>query len=244
MGRPHRVDVAGHAYHVLNRAVGRRTIFKTERDFAAFEAVLAQAVERTGGDVQLLAYCVMSNHWHLVLRTTADGALSPFMKWLTLTHTQRYQVAHKHVGHGPVYQGRFKSFIIESGEHLLTVCRYVERNAAQASLVGPKGRAEDWRWSSLWRWRNPAAGEGEDPRLALSPWPTGGQGTPMADGSGRPRTWLRLVNTPQSEAELAALHHAMTKSRPYGSDAWTGRMIHRHALTTTTRNPGRPAGTQ
>lgn len=139
MGRSRRVDVAGYAYHVLNRAVGRQLIFQTGGDFQAFEAVLAEAVARSAGGVQLLAYCVMGNHWHLVVRTTADGALSPFMKWLTLTHTQRYQVAHQHVGYGPVYQGRYKSFIVQSGEHLLRVCRYVERNAARASLVERAG---------------------------------------------------------------------------------------------------------
>lgn len=239
MGRPRRVDVGGYVYHVLNRAVGRRAVFRTERDFKAFEAVLAEALDRAGGEVQLLAYCVMGNHWHLVLRTTADGALSPFMKWLTLTHTQRYQVAHKHVGHGPVYQGRFKSFVVESGEHLLTVCRYVERNAARASLVE---RAEDWRWSSLWRWRQPAS-EAEDTGavpLVLSPWPTKGLGTPAADGTGRPRNWLRLVNTPQRPGDLEALRRAVQKAQPYGGDRWMRRMINRHDLASTTRERGRP----
>ncbi len=132
--------------------MGRQRIFKTDKDYAAFESVIAQTLERSGSEVQLLAYCIMGNHWHLVLRTFADGALSPFMKWLTLTHTQRYQVAHKRVGYGPVYQGRFKSFVIGTGEHLLTVCRYVERNAARASLVE---RAEDWQWSGRSvPWRN------------------------------------------------------------------------------------------
>lgn len=216
-------------------------IFQKDGDFEAFEAVLAEAVERSNGRVQLLAYCVMGNHWHLVVRTTTDGALSPFMKWLTLTHTQRYQVAHQHVGYGPVYQGRFKSFIIESGEHLLQVCRYVERNAARASLVE---RAEDWRWSSLWWWRNPnkanAATEPGQPELVLSPWPIKDLGTPMADGSGRPRQWLRVVNTPQNEVELDALRHAVKKSRPYGGDRWSARIITKHDLTSTTRGRGRP----
>ncbi len=238
MGRPNRVDVGGYAYHVLNRAVGRRRIFRTEGDFTAFERVLAEAVQRSGGTVRLLAYCVMGNHWHLVVRTTVDGALSPFMKWLTLTHTQRYQVAHKQVGEGPVYQGRFKSFVIERGRHLLTVCRYVERNAARAALVE---RAEQWRWSSLWRWRHPEVQADDDPPLILSPWPAAGVGTPAADGSGRPRQWLRQVNTPLSETELAALRRAAAKCRPFGSDPWTQRLIERFDLQSTIRGRGRPA---
>ena len=215
MGRPRRVDAAGYCYHLINRSAGRRMIFRKDADFEAFESVLAEAVERSNGSVELLAYCVMGNHWHLVVRARTDGALSPFMKWLTLTHTQRHQVAHQKVGYGPVYQGRFKSFVIESGEHLLQVCRYVERNAARASLVE---RAEEWRWSSLWRWRNlkkaEAAINSDEAEPVLSPWPVKDLGTSAADGSGRPRQWLRVVNTPQSEAELDALRHAVKKSCP------------------------------
>ena len=92
--------------------------------------------------MRLLAYCVMPNHWHLVLWPREDGDLSTFVGWLTLTHTQRWH-AHRHsVGSGHVYQGRFKSFLVESDEHLWTVCRYVERNAFRAGLCE---RAEQWR---------------------------------------------------------------------------------------------------
>jgi len=163
------------------------------------------------------------------------------MKWLTLTHTQRYQVAQQHVGYGPVYQGRFKSFVIQSGEHLLQVCRYVERNAARASLVE---RAEDWRWSSLWRWRNSnassAGNDPEQPALVLSPWPAKDVGTAAAGGSGRPRQWLRLVNAPHNQTELDALRLAVKKSRPYGGDRWSAKIIAEHDLTSTTRGRGRP----
>jgi len=228
MGRPPRIDVGGYAYHVLNRAAGRRRIFAKDADYAAFERVLAEAVERAAGDVELLAYCVMGNHWHLVVRTTRDGALSPFMKWLTLTHTQRYQVAHDSVGDGPVYQGRFKSFLIEQDRHFLTVARYVERNAARAGLVE---RAEDWRWGSLWRWRQSDPPSDDAPALRLSRWPIPG---------GRPKQWLRTVNTPLNENELAAMRRCAHRSTPHGSDAWRSRMVEQFGLQTTVRQPGRP----
>ena len=228
MGRSPRVDAGGVAYHVLNRSVGRRMIFRRDGDFTAFEQVMAQALARAGGQVELLSYCVMGNHWHLVLHTRADGVISPFMKWLTLTHTQRWQVSHGHVGEGPVYQGRFKSFPIEADDHLLAVCRYVERNAARASLVE---RAEDWRWSSLWRWRHPNHMDPFTPRLTMGNWPVPG---------GRPRHWLRTVNTPISEAELQAMQTAARRGQPYGSDRWVQRMMDRFDLTSTFRRPGRP----
>ncbi len=133
--------------HVLNRANARLPIFERDDDYAAFERVLEEAVDRTG--TRLLSYCLMPNHWHLVVWPHDDGELSRFAGWLTLTHTQRWH-AHRHsAGTGHLYQGRFKSFPIQEDDHFLTVCRYVERNAPRAKLVA---RAEEWRWSSLYRW--------------------------------------------------------------------------------------------
>ena len=240
MGRPQRVDVGGYVYHVLNRSVGQRRLFHKAQDFIAFERVLAEALQRTGGTVQLLAYCVMGNHWHLVLRTKADGVLSPFMKWLTLTHTQRYRVAHGNVGTGPVYQGRFKSFLVEADGYFLSVCRYVERNPVRAGMVQ---RAEDWPWSSLWRWRHPtqaAARDSDGPPLIVSPWRVSSKLSTASDGSGRPRQWLRTVNAPLSEAELSALQAATNRCQPYGSSRWVDRMVELHSLESTRRPQGRP----
>ena len=146
MGRALRIAAGGFAYHVLNRANARMRIFDKPKDYEAFERILADAVRRV--KMRLLAYCVMPNHWHLVVWPREEGDLSTFVGWLTLTHTQRWH-AHRHsVGSGHVYQGRFKSFLVESDEYLWTVCRYVERNALRAGLCE---RAEEWRWSSLWR---------------------------------------------------------------------------------------------
>src|SRR5437763_17168216 len=139
MGRPRRAAEGGYVYHVLNRANARMTIFEDAADYEAFEKVLLQAVERT--KIRLLAYCVMPNHWHLIVWPRQDGELSRFVGWLTLTHTQRWH-AHRHSqGSGHVYQGRFKSFPVQGGEHFLAACRYVERNALRANLVE---RADDW----------------------------------------------------------------------------------------------------
>ena len=111
MGRPKRAADGGLIYHVLNRANARLPIFEKAGDYEAFERVLSEAVERTG--TRLLAYCLLPNHWHLVVLPIEDGELSRFTGWLTLTHTQRWH-AHRHsTGQGHVYQGRFKSFPIQ-----------------------------------------------------------------------------------------------------------------------------------
>jgi len=121
-------------YHVLNRAAGRVRLFTRAGDYAAFEAVLEQAWARL--PTRLLSYCVMPSHFHLVLWPREDGELSEFMRWLTVTHTQRWHAHRGTAGAGLLYQGRFKSFPIQEDPNLLTVCRYVERNALRAGWSG------------------------------------------------------------------------------------------------------------
>ncbi|HVV99014.1 MAG TPA: transposase [Planctomycetaceae bacterium] len=98
--------------------------------------------------MRVCGYCLMPNHWHLVLWPERDGDLAAFMLRLTVTHVTRWQRHEKQVGHGHVYQGRFKSFPVSSDEYFYQAVRYVERNALRAQLCR---RAEQWRWSSLWR---------------------------------------------------------------------------------------------
>src|SRR5438309_3484915 len=162
MSRPPRASEGGLVYHALNRGNARSLIFDDDEDYAAFERTLGEAVARH--DMRLLAYCLMPNHFHLVVWPRLDGELTRFMRWLTMTHTQRWH-AHRHsAGSGHLYQGRFKSFPVQSDEHLYTVCRYVERNARRAGLAP---RAEQWRWGSLWWMMNTKAGS--SPVLPLSP---------------------------------------------------------------------------
>src|SRR5205814_5019713 len=152
----------GLVYHVLNRAVARLPLFEKDGDYQAFERVMGEALHET--PMRVLAYCLMPNHWHMVLWPEHDGELTAFVRWLTHTHSMRWH-AHYHTGGtGHIYQGRFKSFPIEGDDHFYTVCRYVERNPLRANLVQ---RAEHWRWSSLWRRIH-----GDDqPGPLLAPWP-------------------------------------------------------------------------
>ena len=199
MPRRRRKHLAGVVYHVVNRAAKRSLLFDGAADYVAFERVLTAAVER--GGVALYAYCVMPNHWHLLLSPTVDGSLSRFMHWLTTTHARRWQLNRGLDGHGAVYQGRFKDIPVASDRHFLWVCRYVERNPLRASLVE---RAEEWRWSSL-TCRN--GDRPEVPRLA--PWPVAS-----------PDDWSTLVNTPQTRAEIEDFHRAVRTREPFGSEEW------------------------
>lgn len=151
-----------------------------------------------------------------------DGELSRFMRWLTLTHTQRWH-AHRHsAGSGHLYQGRFKSFPVSSDEHLLAACRYVERNALRAGLVD---RAESWRWGSLSRRLEPAGGAG----APLSAWPIE-----------RPVDWVKRVNAAMSPPEEEALRQSLRRGCPFGPREWNEATTRRLGLESTLRPVGRP----
>lgn len=221
MPRQARVAPGGLVYHVLNRGVGRMTLFEKDGDFLAFERCLREAQEVVA--VPLLSYCVMPNHWHLVLAPEKDGHLATFMQRLTLTHARRWQEHRKLHGCGHVYQGRYKSFPVQCDEHFLSLARYVERNALRANLTA---RAERWRWCSLWRRRNRLV----DPELpTLSRWPVP-----------EPAHWLRLVNTPQTQGDVDALRKSMERGQPFGGERWVRQMTTRLGLEHTFRPRGRP----
>ena len=162
----------------------------------------------------------MPNHWHMVVRPREDRDLSEFMRWLTVTHTQRWHAHHHTSGTGHLYQGRYKSFPVQEDPHFLIVCRYVERNALRAGLAA---RAQQWRGSSLWHW---TSGGGE----LLSDWPVQ-----------RPGDWIDFVNEPQSAGELEQLRQAVAKGRPFGQEQWEQRVIEQLQLAHTCRDRGRPA---
>ena len=119
MPRRPRLAAEDLAYHVLNRRVGRLSLFDQPADYAAFETILAEAQTQTG--IRIAAYCLMPSHWHLLLWPRRDGELSEVLRWMTVTHTQRWHAHHHTAGTGPVYQGRFKSLPVQTDAHFLTV---------------------------------------------------------------------------------------------------------------------------
>jgi len=203
-------------YHVINRGNGRAEVFHKDADYAAFVDLLVAANERL--PLRVLGYMLMPNHFHLVLWPRGDGDLSRWMQWLLTTHVRRYHRHYHSSGH--VWQGRFKAFPIQRDSHLLTVLRYVERNALRARLVE---RAEDWLWSSLaWRRR------GRRPTL-LAEWPVA-----------CPRNWLATVNAAQSGAEEQALQRSIARGTPFGTERWQVRTAARLGLESSLRPRGRP----
>ena len=221
MPRTARAIEAGTVYHVLNRGNARMRIFHKAGDYRAFETVLAEGLERY--PVDLFTYCLMPNHWHLVVRPNTDEALGRWMGWIGVTHVRRHHEHYHTRGGGHLYQGRFKSFPVAEDEHFLTLCRYVEANPLRAGLVK---RAQDWAWSRAGRkLQNDAVAD----ELLLSPWPVE-----------RPRNWSARINAKFAQKPLEALRQSVNRGRPMGSEDWVKATARRLGLEFTLRGPGRP----
>jgi putative transposase len=142
MPRTARAGVGGYCYHTLKHGNGRAQVFHDADNYHTFIRLLRRACTRL--PMRRVGYCLMPNHFHLVVWPRGDDDLRVWMQGLLTAHFHSYQRRHGGSGHG--WQGRFKAFPIEENEHLLSVLRCVERNPLRAGLVA---RVEDWPWSSL-----------------------------------------------------------------------------------------------
>jgi REP element-mobilizing transposase RayT len=145
MARKLRVQYPGAIYHVLNRGDRREPIFKDDSDRERFLVTLGEACVKTGWRIH--AYCLMPNHFHLVVETPQANLVAG-MKWFLGTYTNRFNRRHKLVGH--LFSGRYKSLIVDgSGNgYLRTVCDYVHLNPARAKLLKPEQSLREYRWNS------------------------------------------------------------------------------------------------
>jgi putative transposase len=217
MPRIARALVDNGVYHLLNRGNRRQVVFNDHGDYRAFIELIRVSKEKYG--IHLLAYCLMPNHFHLVVQPERGAMLSSCMQWLMTSHVRYYHTKRRSSGH--IWQGRYKSFIIQRDEHLLTVLRYVERNPVRAGLVSA---AADWTWSSHLE----RCGEGYS--SLLDPLPVD-----------LPKNWASYVSQPLSLTELETLRLNVARQAPYGSEAWQQKVSTRYGLQATLRPRGRPS---
>jgi putative transposase len=222
MPRRRRVSPDGSVQHVLNRGNRRARIFHQPSDYEDFIHLMTRAVERV--PMRVLAFCLMPNHWHMVLWVQEGRALSAYMQWLLTAHVFHHHRVHGTTGTGHLYQDRFRNFIVEGSVHMYRVLRYVEANAMRANLVK---RAADWRWSSLNR------AYSSDGRQLLSSWPIG-----------VPGNWHEYVNAGIDEMELSTMRHSAQRGSPYGSEEWVAETVAKYGLESTLTPVGRPSRMQ
>ncbi len=188
MARPLRIEFPGALYHLTARGDGQEDIYLDDEDRAQFLGLVGAICERLNW--VCYAYCLMSNHYHLVMETP-DGNLSRGMRQLNGVHTQRLNARHGRVGH--VFQGRYKAILVERDSYLLELCRYVVLNPVRAGMVRHAGQ---WRWSS---YRDTTGQRAAPPWMAVS-WVLGqfGRGRDSAiarykafvrDGAGQSSLW-------------------------------------------------------
>jgi len=140
MARPLRIEFEGAIYHILSRGNERRDIFLGDDDYDVFLSVLEEMSDRF--EVDICAYVLMNNHYHLLIRTNQQN-LSKSMQWLGTTYTRRFNLKHFRSGH--LFQGRFKSILVQNDHYLMQLSCYIHRNPLRAGLVK---RLADYRWSS------------------------------------------------------------------------------------------------
>lgn len=197
MPRTARAIVGGYCYHLINRGNNRLCVFHEYADYAAFLSLMTQTQKRLM--IPILAACLMPNHLHLVVRPVGPADLAHWTHRLFTTHVRRHH--RKYQTSGRLWQGRFRVFLIQQDHHLVTVMRYVERNALRAGLVA---RAEDWPWGSL-RWR-----------MTPSPWRIDIAQSPVP----LPGNWASYVNEPQTPAEVESIRTCIQRQRPFGAKGW------------------------
>jgi len=198
---PRRWRVDRQICHVCNRAAAKLAIFKTGSDYRAFLRLLHETKIAAHGAIKLYGYCIMPNHWHLIICPDSTAGLSQFMHRLTSLHARNYLADHPERS-GAIYQGRFRCVPVQDGRHLKTVLLYVDRNPLRARLVG---RAEDWLWSSILG----HAGEENDP--LLDPLP----GELFTD-------WRARVNEVGPMDDLTRT--ALRTNAPVGDAEWIARL--------------------
>lgn len=222
---------------MLNRANAKLKIFTTRADYEEFVQAMREALDHV--PIRVLSWCLMPDHWHLVLWPRREGELSEFMRRLSVTHTRRWHSRRRSSGTGHLYQGRYRSFPVEPDEHLLEVCRYVEANPVRSKMVK---KAADWPWSSLHQHgsqygpisssKKPAAdatGRAATEPPALAEWPVE-----------VPRNWAGHVEAPMEEKTVADLRRSVQRGTPFGSPDWQAKTCRKLRLESTMRPRGRP----
>jgi putative transposase len=216
MPRIPRGGANGGTYHVLNRGNAKREVFSSGRDYAAFVGLLKAAKAKY--PISLFGYCLMPNHFHLVLCSREEDGLSQCMQWLMTSHVRRHHKRKNTSGH--IWQGRYKSFLIQEDAHLIAVLRYVERNPVRAGLASAA-------WA--WRWSSHRERIGWDALSLLDPGPVS-----------LPPDWSGFIRRPLTRAEIERVRRSVRRRTPFGSPGWQEQVCGELGLESTLRPRGRP----
>ena len=216
MPRIARGETVGGIYHIINRGNMKMQVFDDAKDYEYFLELLKTATKRE--KVEIHAYCLMPNHFHLLLVPKEEKSLSRFMQWVMTSHVRYYHKKNRTSGH--IWQGRYKSFMVEKESYYLTLIRYIEANPYRAKLTK---RAEDWEYSSLYERVK------RDRELLSEPY------IKLYD------KWIEYVNQPFKKKELEKIRNSVNRQAPLGKEQWQIEVATKYGMLPTLRRRGRPS---
>jgi len=215
MPRIARGETVGGIYHVINRGNMQMQIFDDAQDYNYFLKLLQTAKERE--DVQIHAYCLMPNHFHLLLVPMQEKSLSRFMQWLLTSHVRYYHKKNGTSGH--IWQGRYKNFIVQEDSYYITLLKYIEANALRAKLVK---QAQNWHYGSLYERVTKSRELLDQPFIELED------------------NWQKYVNQPIKTKTLEIIRNSVNRQAPLGTKEWQSKIAKKLGLNFTINQRGRP----
>ena len=225
MPRQPRLELPGIPMHVTQRGVNRCAIFLDDDDRHRYRRLLRDACRRQA--VTIHAFVLMDNHVHLLLGCDRAGGISQAMRAAGQVYVQGFNL--RHGRSGTLWQGRFKSCLVDSVRYLLTVIRYIELNPVRAAMVAT---ADAYRWSSV----HTHLGTACDPLLHLHP----AYMSLGADRGARASAWRQWLDEGISEDDLAAVRRHLQQERALGDPRFQRMVARTLNLPTACRPAGRP----
>ena len=218
MSRPKRIEKGMMLYHVSNHTWKHLRVFGSKANRQLFVEAMSQVQQRV--PVRIVSYCILKDHWHILLWMNRVPRLSEFMKRLLVMHSQRWHSIHNSLGGGTLYTGRYKSFPVQKS-HCCSVMRFIESHPVRSGEVD---NPLDWEFGSYFcRYE-------DTPPLELSQ-------PPNACGS----NYRQLVKRGSPQKDLAAIRNSIKRGAPYGDPAWVARTAKALELESTLRRRGRPS---
>ena len=215
MPRIPRGDSAEGIYHIINRGNMRMQIFDDHDDYEYFLDLLKKGAKKE--KIAIHAYCLLPNHFHLLLSPQHEGSLSRMMQWVMTSHVRYYHRKNKTSGH--VWQGRYKSFIIEKESYYISVMHYIEANALRADLVT---KGEEWIYGSLHERVSTERVLLSEPSIEIGD------------------DWINYVNEPMKMYEIEKIRNSVNRQAPLGEEGWQMEVAAQYGLLSTLGNRGRP----
>ncbi len=208
MPRVHRSFYDGGVYHIINRSVQKQNIFKDDRDYQKLMELLID--NKDDYQVKLWGYCLMPNHYHLVVKIQNAELFPKYMQKVMSNFATWYNARHQRVGH--LWQGRYKSFIVQADLYLYTLMRYVEANPVRALLVE---KSINWKYSSV-------INRIDTPPIEF------------------PASWQKDLDEPINASELKKIRKSIEKQKPYGDERWVENTAKKYGCEQTLNTKGRP----